>query len=112
MKEKHKWYDVIVAWASGEDIQFRLHGVGDWETYIRCTYTPQPDFRDSAYEWRIKPKVVNKIFRTAIIENQGVQSVILVDVTKNYPGNPVSDSIEGFVRYVGECISVDLEVNE
>jgi hypothetical protein len=54
MGTKHKHYDVIVAWAAGEEIQY-FWGFQwrDWEE------TSCPGFAGTA-EWRIKPKRVKK----------------------------------------------------
>jgi hypothetical protein len=54
MGTKHKHYDVIVAWAAGEEIQY-FWGFQwrDWEE------TSCPAFTGTA-EWRIKPKRVKK----------------------------------------------------
>jgi len=54
MGTKHKHYDVIVAWAAGEEIQY-FWGFQwrDWEE------TTCPAFTGTA-EWRIKPKRVKK----------------------------------------------------
>jgi hypothetical protein len=54
MGTKHKHYDVIVAWAAGEEIQY-FWGFEwrDWEE------TSCPAFAGTA-EWRIKPKRVKK----------------------------------------------------
>jgi len=49
MGNKHKHYDLIVAWASGEDIQFRNY-YGDWEDV--CS---PPNWIEE-YEYRVKPK--------------------------------------------------------
>jgi len=54
MGTKHRHYDVIVAWAAGEEIQY-FWGFQwrDWEE------TTCPAFTGTA-EWRIKPKRVKK----------------------------------------------------
>ena len=54
MGTKHKHYDVIVAWAAGEEIQY-FWGFQwrDWDE------TSCPAFTGTA-EWRIKPKRVKK----------------------------------------------------
>ncbi len=53
MGTKHKHYDVIVAWASGEEIQFLWDG--EWEDYTESC----PSFL-AAQGWRVKPKRVKK----------------------------------------------------
>ena len=59
-RNKHKWYDVIVAWAEGKEIQFRPMGKSDhiWSNYP--LQKSSPDFNIETYEWRIKPEKKNK----------------------------------------------------
>jgi len=54
MGTKHVHYDVIVAWAAGEEIEYENYG--HWNTYAgeNC-----PPFK-TEHEWRIKPKRVKK----------------------------------------------------
>lgn len=56
MGTKHVHYDVIVAWAAGEEIQFGTANYGLWQDWKK-KYAPSfhPDL-----EWRIKPKRVKK----------------------------------------------------
>jgi len=56
MGTKHRHYDVIVAWAAGEEIQFKGDWGGPWEDWDK-KYAPSfhPDL-----DWRIKPKRVKK----------------------------------------------------
>lgn len=46
---KHKWHDVIVAWANGEEVQYMSKGLKEWRDQ------PSPSF-DISLEWRVKPK--------------------------------------------------------
>jgi hypothetical protein len=53
MAERHKHADVIIAWANGEEIEYRL-GPGDyWKSIIDPSWS-------LASEYRIKPKRVKK----------------------------------------------------
>ena len=54
MGNKHRHYDVIVAWASGEETQVRINKDADW-----MTLGTTPTFFDH-YDYRIKPKRVKK----------------------------------------------------
>lgn len=49
---KHKWCDVIVAWAEGAEIQFKPYGCDSWRDYSLAS---APTFGDST-EYRIKPE--------------------------------------------------------
>jgi len=53
MGTKHKHYDVIVAWANGEEIEYRLGPNGYWISIV------DPSWLHST-EYRIKPKKVKK----------------------------------------------------
>jgi hypothetical protein len=56
MGTKHPHYDVIVAWANGEEIQFRKFHDEEWKDHAP-TITPR--FYED-YEYRIKPNTVKK----------------------------------------------------
>jgi len=47
---KHKWYNEIVAWASGEKIEVYYESQQDW-----CPVPSNPTW-DDEYEYRIKPQ--------------------------------------------------------
>lgn len=119
-KSKHRWYDVIVAWASGEEIQYRLPGGYDWKTYNRHTYvstgyeSSQPDFSDSDYEWRIKPKTITNKYRMALVNSFGDITtkepyVKAIDITDSCLDFPAEYDIQGFIRWVGDAVEVEME---
>lgn len=56
MGTKHPHYDVIVAWASGEEIEFRGGDFVNWQSWEN-EYTPS---FYASHEWRIKPKRIKK----------------------------------------------------
>lgn len=53
-ERKHKWSEVIKAWADGKQIQFRIKNSTFWidEEFDGGI----PLFNDSDREWRVKPK--------------------------------------------------------
>ena len=102
---KHKYYDVIVAWANGEKIQARSIYGGDWMSCI-SGYTPA--FNKNNLEWRIKPKTVTKRYRMALHANG---TVAAYDVTNSSIDDPVEYNINGFVRWLGDIVEVETEVN-
>jgi hypothetical protein len=53
MGTKHKHYDVIVAWAAGEEIEYRLDPNDSWLSIVDPSW-------NSSTEYRIKPKRVKK----------------------------------------------------
>jgi hypothetical protein len=58
MSERHKHADVIIAWANGEEIQYRaVPGEGGWETFPRKTIITWCEYA----EYRVKPILVTKV---------------------------------------------------
>ena len=53
MNKRHKWADVIIAWAEGKEIQWRLIGDATWRDRIELGV---PAFSDENIQWRIKPE--------------------------------------------------------
>ena len=75
---KHKWHDVIVAYAEGEEIQFFNKRTFRWEDApFRWEDAPVPTFYPE-YEWRVKPK--SPMYRL-FIYNGGEEVFVVV---KNY----------------------------
>ena len=113
---KHKWYDVIVAWANGEKIQVKsTKGNDTFEDYVEHK-TLTPDFSSNLWEWRIKPKTVTKRYRMALV-NKGdcglpvkEPYVKTVDVTCSTLDDPIEYSVQGFIRWVGDAVEVEVEV--
>lgn len=56
MGNKHPHYDVIVAWANGEECEFLSPNTGEWES---LDPEATPAFCEN-YHYRIKPKRVKK----------------------------------------------------
>jgi len=56
MGTKHRHYDVIVAWAAGEEIEYWSESMEKWFAH---TGPDTPAFRNFS-DWRIKPKRVKK----------------------------------------------------
>lgn len=56
MGTKHPHYDVIVAWANGEECEFLSPNTGEWES---LDPEATPAFCEN-YHYRIKPKRVKK----------------------------------------------------
>ena len=102
MPNKHKWYDVILAWANGEDIQVKSKLVGTLWGDVAEGYTPS--FDNPSCEWRIKPKTITKKYRMALIlKEDGTQTVEVFDVTNS--GFPVP-----FIRWIGDTVEVEIEI--
>lgn len=104
-KTKHRWYDVIVAWANGEKIQFNSYDAG-WEDYSG-TESCVPAFGSRFMEWRIKPETRIKRYRMALVHDYGVVSV---DITNSSLDDPIEYNIQGFIRWVGDTVEVEIEL--
>jgi hypothetical protein len=52
---KHRYHDVIVAWAEGKPIQRKLIDTSEW-VELNFEEKKTPPFNSDQYEWRIKPK--------------------------------------------------------
>ena len=69
MNEKHTWYDVIVSWASGKEIQFKHRGDQEWVDVLYDDETDAPNFNIPGWEWRVKPNgAVDQPRRLAVLE--------------------------------------------
>jgi len=61
MTTRHRWADVIIAWAEGKEIQSRYMAPGAAWTDHKCPTSTQsasfmPAFNDVEYLWRVKPE--------------------------------------------------------
>lgn len=113
-KTKHKWYDVVVAWANGEKIQCQWSdaAVPHWRDY---EYSEVPAFNDDKYMWRIKPKVVTKKYRMALVNMYGgivlkEPYVTAIDVTHSSIDDPAEYNTQGFICWVGDIVEVEVEI--
>lgn len=105
MSNKHKYYDVIVAWASGEKIQFKLLSE-DWKDYeqVKNCY---PAFNEPILSWRVKPNTITKKYRMALFSDG---NVVAYDVTNSYLDDPIEYKLAGFIRWVGDIAEVEIDV--
>lgn len=102
-KNKHRRYDVIVAWAEGKQIQFSYDGNewSDLEKHLNLSA-----FDSDFLRWRIKPTTVTKRYRMALLQDD---TVIAVDITNNTLDEPIQYSIKGFKRWIGAPAEVIVE---
>ena len=109
MAEKHRWYDVIVAWANGEKIQYRNEHHNHWSDYS-FSFDLLPRFNCDGTEWRIKPKMITKKYRMALVKYTAYEGCTCVDITESSIDDPVEYNIQGFIRWVGDVVEVEVEV--
>lgn len=109
--QKHKYYDVIVAWANGEQIQC-LVNIGDewgdvWEDFEEPV-NGVPCFNNPNFKWRIKPKTYTKKYRMAIVKHPLGQDVITICLD-GYTLDSPAEYEKGFVRWIGEAVEVEFD---
>lgn len=100
---KHRWYDVIVSWAEGKEIEFSWN-YNNWQTFNYDLSTP--NFDDPCIIWRVKPKNITKKFRMALLQDD---TVIAVDITNNTLDDPIEYNIRGFKSWIGTATEVITE---
>lgn len=109
MSNKHKYYDVIVAWAGGEKIQFRRDNSEEWETYT-ANLNAVPAF-NCEYVWRVKPKSVTKKYRMALVDDEYLgKSIFALDLSLFSLDFPAEREVQGFIRWVSDIVEVEIEV--
>lgn len=113
MNTKHRWYDVIVAWANGEKIQNRAQNINqEWEDFS-WGVSEIPSFNCEVLEWRVKPKTIIKRYRMALVSTpkfNSVKNVISVDITNTSIDDPAEYNVLGFIRWVGDIAEVEIEL--
>lgn len=108
---KHRWYDVILAWANGEKIQFNHCNTG-WTDYKPFGDNAVPAFNSKDVSWRIKPKVITKKYRVALVDMYaGVvvkePFVKVIEITNS----SIDYNIPGFICWVGDAVEVEIETD-
>ncbi len=110
MTNKHRWYDAIVAWASGEKIQYSEAGIIGWQDYKPFGDNAVPAFTSSDISWRIKPKTITKKYRMALVKDTCYEGCTCVEVTNTSIDDPAEYNVQGFIRWVGEPVEVEVEL--
>lgn len=84
---KHKYADVIIAWANGETIQCKLAGIdGAWDKWEDYT-SKNPDFCSGDWEWRVKPKYEWDSSTTVTIKLETIEKAALLCAYLNSSNN-------------------------
>lgn len=110
MNTKHRWYDVIVAWASGEKIQFNTCNEG-WVDYVPYAENSVPAFNCNEFCWRIKPKTTIKRYRMALINTPNDEDKpVALDLADYSLDFPAEQEVHGFIRWIGDMVEVEIEV--
>lgn len=114
-KRKHKYFDVIVAWAAGNSIQYKQNDSTEWVDYISKSYTV-PNINDDN-EWRIKPNMHKQWYRIALCKTTAknhscyLKPIFIFSVNEilNEPYDKGSSVINGFVKWLTEWIAIEYE---
>lgn len=106
--QKHKHYDVIVAWAGGEQIQFFNSFYNQWTDYVDSK-RHSPDFCSDNTSWRIKPKVYTEKYRMALLNTPLGREVTAICLDEYSLDSPAELELTDFVRWVGEAVEVEFE---
>lgn len=106
--QKHKYYDVIVAWANGEQVQFFDDCYyNQWIDHVESK-EHTPDFGGDTL-WRIKPKTHRKKYRMALLKTKIDSWVTAICLDGYTLDSPAEREVKGFVRWVGEAVEVEFE---
>ncbi len=100
MGAKHKHYDVIVAWAAGDEIELRSKNSSDW---LPLTWS-DPTWEDNM-EYRVKPKIVKREGWVNVYYNSKTEYKAYYHATKE-----IAD--EKATSYRKACVHVKWEEEE
>ncbi len=92
----HKWYKEIIAYANGENLQFRIPSVENNWTDFTNEYA-SPNFNDTDVEFRIKPKPREFKYIIGLFKNCEKPCIISIDNTsilRNF------ENSENFIRWL------------
>lgn len=102
MNTKHKYYDVIVAFAEGKTIQYRRGGNDTlWRDWL-APYCPAFSTHNGAPSYRVKPET--RKIRVALFKLPDRVSLSAAEST-NYK---VFEAANGFTRWVTDEIEVEV----
>ena len=90
---KHKYYDVIVHWAQGGDVEF-ISTCSNTACWIKLQKDEYPYFNEEQLRWRIKPKTQVRRYRTALLKNNEI-SVFTSELTLEDAYGPAA-----FLRWI------------
>lgn len=100
MNQPHKHKDLIIAWANGEQIEYRNHRFSkEWKV------VPFPAWSDNG-EYRVKPKEVTRQFQVALLK---YERCFYTRIAEDYEQTKMLESYSSFVRWLTEPISYQVE---
>lgn len=94
---KHKHHDVIMAYASGQQIQYKTD-----VNWFDVAGSEAPNFETAGVKWRIKPEIIK--YRVALFRHEG--RGFLFTKTEDYKNIPLEHSA-GFMKYLTDWIECE-----
>ena len=70
-QNRHKYYDVIMHWAGGGDVEF-ISNCSKNSCWVKLQNDEYPYFNEEQLQWRIKPKTKTIRYRNALLKNNEV----------------------------------------
>lgn len=107
---KHKNYDVIVAWASGQTIQYKVTDTWSDVESNEYLFSPEnfysPNFNNKKLEWRIKPQPTLIKYRLALMRHKSEEYYMAVFNSNEYFLIEFINS-ENFVKWVSDWLETE-----
>lgn len=108
---KHKYYEVIKSWASGETLQYRVvldDGTkSKWVDFFYFDDNKSPNFNDENVEWQVKPLPKKVTFRVGLMKTKYPDTFFTItsneDCAINY------ENRKDFVKWISEWIEYVIE---
>ena len=70
MNKKHPLHDIIIAYANGEKLQYKLSHDNEWYDVYEGPGADSPNFNVENIEWRIKPETKIVRFKLGLFKSQ------------------------------------------
>ena len=98
MNQRHKHADVIIAWANGAEIEFKVKATGDWRK------TDTPSWQED-YEYRVKQPA--KKYRLALFLSYGDDGETYAAVANTQKSVDFYEQNQRFVRWLTDWIEYE-----
>jgi hypothetical protein len=110
---KHKYYDVIMAWAEDKPIEFRIvygdNTKSDWICFDDVGDTKKsPNFDSGTIEWRVKPQTKTIKYRLALMSYKSERYYTAV-FTMSEEHLIEFENSTNFVKWISDWIEQEVE---
>ena len=103
-QKRHKYYDVILHWAQGGDVEF-ISNCSNNSCWVKLQNDEYPYFNEEQLQWRIKPKTKTLRYRTALLKNNEII------IMKDYPTLEDAYGDTAFLRWIDpEWKEIEVEI--